>query len=196
MTEQAGSPKHPPVLGLHHSAYRCRDSEETRQFYEDVLGFPLVVALEIDRHPTTGEPVKYLHTFFDIGSHHPEESNYIAFFEVVDRPEDDPRELFKRRWGMDLHFAMRVPDHETLHAWKEKIESRGVEVEGPIDHGFITSIYFHDPNGYRLEFSAESAQEKVEFERHRAAARSNFQAWQDWKARHRQESPKTAVLEA
>ena len=37
------------VLRLHHFAYRCRDAEETRQFYEDVLGLPLVhVVKEFD----------------------------------------------------------------------------------------------------------------------------------------------------
>ncbi len=29
------------IKGLHHNAYRCRDSEETRRFYEDFLGLPL-----------------------------------------------------------------------------------------------------------------------------------------------------------
>ena len=28
------------IRGLHHNAYRCRDSEETRQFYEGFLGLP------------------------------------------------------------------------------------------------------------------------------------------------------------
>ena len=31
------------IKGLHHNAYRCRDSEETRRFYEDFLGLPLVL---------------------------------------------------------------------------------------------------------------------------------------------------------
>ena len=31
-----------PINGLHHFAYRCRDAEETRVFYEDILGLPLV----------------------------------------------------------------------------------------------------------------------------------------------------------
>ena len=35
------------IKGLHHSAYRCRDAEETRQFYEDFLGLPLADAFEI-----------------------------------------------------------------------------------------------------------------------------------------------------
>ena len=30
-----------PIHGLHHFAYRCRDAEETRHFYEDLLGLPL-----------------------------------------------------------------------------------------------------------------------------------------------------------
>ena len=30
------------IKGLHHTAYRCNDLEETRKFYEDFLGLPLV----------------------------------------------------------------------------------------------------------------------------------------------------------
>ena len=35
------------IKGLHHNAYRCRDTEETRHFYEDFLGLPLIEALQI-----------------------------------------------------------------------------------------------------------------------------------------------------
>ena len=41
------------IKGLHHNAYRCRDSEQTRQFYEDFLGLPLSGSLEI-RETKTG----------------------------------------------------------------------------------------------------------------------------------------------
>jgi catechol 2,3-dioxygenase-like lactoylglutathione lyase family enzyme len=41
------------IKGLHHNAYRCRDSEETRKFYEDFLGLPLAHTLEI-RETKTG----------------------------------------------------------------------------------------------------------------------------------------------
>ena len=30
-----------PVLRLHHFAWRCKDAEETRAFYEDLLGMAL-----------------------------------------------------------------------------------------------------------------------------------------------------------
>ena len=35
------------LLKLHHSAYRCKDSEETRKFYEEFLELKLVKVLEI-----------------------------------------------------------------------------------------------------------------------------------------------------
>jgi catechol 2,3-dioxygenase-like lactoylglutathione lyase family enzyme len=37
------------IKGLHHNAYRCRDSEETRGFYEDFLGLRFVSAFAIAR---------------------------------------------------------------------------------------------------------------------------------------------------
>ena len=48
------------IKGLHHNAYRCRDSEETRGFYEDFLGLRFVSAFEIDEG-------RALHSFFRNG---------------------------------------------------------------------------------------------------------------------------------
>lgn len=182
MTQTPTDPTQPPVYGLDHSAYRCRDAEETRAFYEDILGFPLTLALHIDRHPTTGEPVDYLHIFFDIGSGDPDRPSHIAFFEVVDHPGDNPDELFKKRWGMDLHFAMRLADHADLDTWKRRLTDRGLEVEGPIDHGMFRSIYFHDPNGYRLEFASAEEHEHEVFRHESATARTQMEKWNTWKA--------------
>ena len=54
------------VLRLHHFAYRCRDAEETRQFYEDVLGLPLVHVVEESAVPSTGEKTPFVHLFFEL----------------------------------------------------------------------------------------------------------------------------------
>lgn len=180
MSRQPQDPAQPQVFGLHHAAFRCRDAEETSAFYDGVLGFPLVQALEIDRHPTTGAPVHYMHIFFDIGSHDPAAPNYIAFFEVHDQPGDAFE--FKTQWGMDLHFAMAVRDHADLARWKERLVARGVKVEGPINHGMCTSIYFHDPNGYRLEFAAQNDAEHATFDRNKVAARASLSRWSGLKA--------------
>ncbi|NIP98447.1 MAG: VOC family protein, partial [Akkermansiaceae bacterium] len=53
------------VRGLHHNAYRCRDSEETRGFYEDFLGLTLAGALDIGE-TMTGREAEVLHTFYQM----------------------------------------------------------------------------------------------------------------------------------
>jgi len=130
------------ILKLHHAAYRCRNSEETRRFYEDFLGLPLVDTIHIEE-TKTGRLTRVLHTFYrmDDGSH-------LAFFEVPDTPFD-----FKEQHDFDLHIALEVaPD--TLEPMLQKGHSSHVETRGVSDHGTIQSIYFRDPNGYVVELCA------------------------------------------
>ncbi len=47
------STAHSGIRGLHHTAFRVRDSEETRRFYEDFLGLRLATSLEIE----SSEPI-------------------------------------------------------------------------------------------------------------------------------------------
>ena len=65
------------IKGLHHNAYRCRDSEETRKFYEDFLGLELAGALEISS-TKTGRPTKVLHTFYKMG-----DGSFLAFSMIL-----------------------------------------------------------------------------------------------------------------
>ena len=53
------------IRKLHHNAYRCRDSEETRAFYQDFLGLPLVSTLEINE-TKSGRATETLHTFYQL----------------------------------------------------------------------------------------------------------------------------------
>ena len=52
------------------------------------------------------------------------------------------------------HIAFEVGDLEELMAYKERLEEKGVDVLGPVNHGIFDSIYFFDPNGHRLELAA------------------------------------------
>jgi catechol 2,3-dioxygenase-like lactoylglutathione lyase family enzyme len=61
------------IKGLHHNAYRCRDSEQTRQFYEDFLGLPLAGTLRLEA-TVTGRRTDALHTFYELG-----DGSYLAF---------------------------------------------------------------------------------------------------------------------
>ena len=131
------------IKGLHHNAYRCRDSEETRAFYEDFLGLPLAGALEL-KESKTGRAVQALHTFFEMG-----DGSYLAFFEVPGSAFD-----FKEQHDFDLHIALEV-DPATLAAMLAKGKAAGREARGPADHGFCRSIYFRDPNGYVIELTTK-----------------------------------------
>ena len=75
----------PPVLGLHHFAWRCRNAEETRHFYEDILGLPLVHLIRLDRVPSTGEYCPYVHLFFEMA-----DCSNIAFFDLGDNTAAEP----------------------------------------------------------------------------------------------------------
>lgn len=130
------------IRKLHHAAYRCRDSEETRAFYEDFLGLPMTHALRIDL-TQSGRGADVLHTFFKMA-----DGSCVAFFEEPDEPFE-----FKAQRDFDLHIALEV-SHETLAAMFEKGQTAGIETRGVSDHGFIDSIYFRDPNGYVVELAA------------------------------------------
>lgn len=129
------------IKGLHHNAYRCRDSEETRAFYEDFLGLPLVEAFEI-KTTQTGRDTSVLHSFYQMN-----DGSCLAFFESPGQPFE-----FKAQHDFDLHIALEV-EQDTLMSMFEKGKSSGIETRGVADHGFIHSIYFRDPNGYVIELT-------------------------------------------
>jgi catechol 2,3-dioxygenase-like lactoylglutathione lyase family enzyme len=130
------------IRNLHHAAYRCRDSEETRAFYEDFLRLPLTNALAIGE-TKSGRQANVLHTFFEMA-----DGSCLAFFEEPDTPFD-----FKAQRDFDLHIALEV-SRATLLEMFEKGKAAGIETRGISDHGFIDSIYFRDPNGYVIELAA------------------------------------------
>ena len=159
------------IKGLHHNAYRCRDSEETRAFYEDFLGLPLAEAFKIDT-TQTGRETAVLHSFYEM-----DDGSFLAFFEAPERPFD-----FKQQHDFDLHIALEVSD-EALESMFAKGKQAGIHTRGISKHGFCRSIYFRDPNGYVIELAAPAAgtaERNVSAER--AAAQASLVAWQTAKA--------------
>jgi len=133
----------PPLLGLHHFAYRCRNAEETRHFYEDLLGLPLAAVVAHERVPSTNEVYPYCHLFFEMT-----DGSYLAFFDLFDGQAyvSDPA---TPSWVN--HLALRVSERAALDDARVRLQAAGVEVTGAVDHGWFESIYFFDPNGIRLE---------------------------------------------
>jgi len=157
-----------PIRGLHHYAYRCRDCEETRAFYEDVLGLPLVHVIRSDIVPSTGEHCPYVHIFFRMtdGSH-------LAFFDLGDDVAAEPSPNTPE-WVN--HIALRVDSVDALRQAKARLEAAGVEVLGITDHHIIESIYFFDPNGIRLELTVPTASAETTA-RHEREAHAAVEAW-------------------
>jgi catechol 2,3-dioxygenase-like lactoylglutathione lyase family enzyme len=158
------------IKKLHHNAYRCRDSEETRQFYEDFLGLRLACALEIGE-TKTGRKTSVLHTFYEL-----DDRSFLAFFEAPEQPFD-----FKKQHDYDLHIALEV-DYSVLEPMMAKGRAAGIETRGVSDHQFIHSIYFRDPNGYIIELTAKLPHHDDAVDPARNDARGLLDKWQAGKA--------------
>lgn len=134
------------IKGIHHVAYRCRDTRETVDFYRDLLGMEFKLAMAENRVPSTGEPDPYMHVFMDAGM-----GNVLAFFELPNSPEMG-RDENTPEWVQ--HIAFEVGSFDELMDYKSRLEAAGLDVLGPTNHGIFDSIYFFDPNGHRLELAA------------------------------------------
>ncbi len=145
-------------------AFRCRDSEETRAFYEDLLGLEFAAAFALEESKT-GRPVHALHSFFRMA-----DGAYVAFFEVKDSPFD-----FSPRQDFDLHMALEVDDAAFDRAFTDA-KARGADLRGPVDHGFIRSLYLRDPNGYVVELCVRAPDHVAQAASAKSTARANLDA--------------------
>ncbi|MEC5217274.1 glyoxylase I family protein [Actimicrobium sp. GrIS 1.19] len=149
MNAPNASPAAVSINGLHHFAWRCRDAEETRHFYEDILGLPLFHYIRADHVPSTGEYCPYVHIFFRMT-----DGSCLAFFDLGDNQLAAPS---PNTPAWVNHIALRVDSIAQLLQMKDRLEAHGIEVLGVTDHRVFNSIYFFDPNGIRLELCAQLA---------------------------------------
>jgi catechol 2,3-dioxygenase-like lactoylglutathione lyase family enzyme len=154
------------IRKLHHNAYRCRDSEETRRFYEDFLGMRLAGSLDI-KLTKSGRKTSVLHTFYEMN-----DGSYLAFFEDPETPFE-----FKPQRDFDLHIALEV-DASDLEPMLKKGQAAGIESRGISDHEFIHSIYFRDPNGYVIELTARLPNHDRAMDPNTNDARAILDRWQ------------------
>ena len=132
---------------LNHYARVTHDVRATADFYSRILGMELASTIMDDHVPSTGEAFPYFHIFFRMG-----DGSTMAFFECTALPP--PAAASHPAYDTFDHIALEVSDTAELLRWKDWLVSQGVEILGPIDHkGIIQSIYFRDPNGYRLELT-------------------------------------------
>src|SRR5512133_3950573 len=130
-------PAPPPIQQLHHYAYRARDAEETRHFYEDILGLPLYHIIQSDHVPSTGEYCPYTHFFFRL-----QDGSFIAFFDLGD---DEACQPSPNTPNWVNHISFRVDSMQALLDMKGRLEANGIDVLGITDHHIFHSTHFFDP---------------------------------------------------
>jgi catechol 2,3-dioxygenase-like lactoylglutathione lyase family enzyme len=127
--------------GVNHLAMATGDMDATIRFWRDLLGMRMVAGL--------GKP-GFRHYFFEISP-----QDLIAFFEWPDIEPVPAKVHGSPVTGPFIfdHISFGVENSEDLWALKDQLEAAGFPCTGVKDHGFIHSIYAHDPNGIPIEFS-------------------------------------------
>ncbi len=132
----------PRWRGVNHLALVTTDMDATVRFYHGVLGARLVAHLGND---------SFRHYFFEFGP-----GSTVAFFEYRDielEPFAKPAGIPDPRAVQFDHLSFNLPDEEALQALRRRLKEADCEVTSVVDHGFIRSVYFTDPNGIALEAS-------------------------------------------
>jgi catechol 2,3-dioxygenase-like lactoylglutathione lyase family enzyme len=132
----------PRWRGINHLALVTDDMDATVRFYQGVLGARLVA--------TIGTP-QFRHYFFEFG---PECT--VAFFEYTDVSLEKfakPAGIPDPRAVQFDHLSFNLTDEDALLALRHRLKAAGCEITDVVDHGFIRSVYFTDPNGIALEAS-------------------------------------------
>lgn len=163
---------------LNHLAYVTHDVAATADFYTRILGMELASTIFDDHVPSTGEDFPYFHIFFRMA-----DGSTIAFFECTDLPP--AAKSTHPAYDTFNHVALQAASPEELRRWRDWLVQCGVEVLGPVDHkGMIESIYFHDPNGIRLELTVPLDKE---WNQHTRQGQADLKLWVETKERARRE---------
>lgn len=135
--------------GVDHLAISTTDMKRQLAFWCDVVGLPLKALYWM--HGVRGA----VHGFVELAP-----DSYLAF---VQHPKNAAEVEFgtshadgpggEVRGGAMQHLALHVDTLDEVLAMRDRLRSKGVQVLGPIDHGFVQSIYFEGPEGLNLEIA-------------------------------------------
>jgi len=125
--------------GTNHITIWGSNEEDTVEFYQDILGMPLVL-----RQPNLDDP-RQTHLFFDTG-----DGRILTFF-----VNDGRDSVSRQRGGVGSvhHLAFRVEPEQfedAMQALKE--DGRGFNM---FDRGIFHSLYTQDNNGLVIELSTD-----------------------------------------
>ncbi len=127
-----------PGRGIHHAALICSDVEQTIEFYQGLLGFPLVELVENRDYPGSS------HLFFDVGN-----KTLLGFFDFPGLGLEPVVEAI----GGVQHIAISA-GQDQWDAVRVRLDDAGIPYAGP-DIGIPESMYFKDPDGIQIELLSD-----------------------------------------
>jgi catechol 2,3-dioxygenase-like lactoylglutathione lyase family enzyme len=125
--------------GVHHITLIGADRQTSIDFWEGVLGMPFIF-----EQPNLDVPEDN-HLYFDPG-----DGRLITIFTRESRKIDatpNPEGIG------NLHHIAFIVSRATYTQVGKRLDERGIEHTGPVDRGFMDSIYFRDPLGQLLELA-------------------------------------------
>ncbi len=158
-------------IRLHHNAYVTRDQEKTRQFYEEIIGMPLV-ATWCESDELFGKVRTYCHTFYTMA-----DGGALAFFQFEN--PDDQEQFGPKMPDSPFHHIALAVDAATQAAIEKRIAAAGIKPPNTyvLEHGYCRSVYVADPNGLMLEFTLDHPQADKISQTRRADAHQELKRW-------------------
>ena len=127
-----------PGRGIHHAALICSDVERTIEFYQGLLGFPMVELVANRDYPGSS------HFFFDLGNR-----TLLGFFDFPGLGLQPGVESI----GSLQHIAISVP-RDRWEQLRTRLDQAGVTYLGPAQ-GIAESMYLKDPDGIQVELLSD-----------------------------------------
>ncbi|MBA2597661.1 MAG: VOC family protein [Chloroflexia bacterium] len=128
---------------VHHITAIGSDATRTEQFFTGILGMRTVKRTVNFDNPASP------HLYFGVGDGAP--GTIVTYFAY---PRETMRPV-RLGAGMTHHFALRVPDEESLEAWHGYLTMRGVQPSEVHDRTSFRSFAFHDPDGHLIEIATD-----------------------------------------
>ena len=126
---------------LGHIVLKVRDARASRDFYTRVLGLK-VAHEDLERGAV----------FLSVGTQHHD----LALFQLA---TGEPPAAAQP--GLH-HAAWQLGSFEELQAAGRELRAIGIAVESTIEHNVTRSVYFHDPDGNRVELYCDMVEDGFE----------------------------------
>lgn len=145
---------------LHHSAAVVRDLSASKEFYEHIIGLPLI-ATWCESNERLGD---FCHAFFGL-----EDDSAVALFQFA---SEEMYESLKRPDALSpFHHLALTGTKKLQDDIRARADAAGID-NYTTNHGYCVSLYLGDPDGHRVEvtYDTDEAVEHAGMIRNRASA--------------------------